>query len=90
MAVKITWLGHASIKIEHGQKIIYIDPWKVKGPKADIILITHSHFDHYSARRFVGNRNGGIEKGKGQKQRKTCEWSVQNTCDYFNVPLQEC
>jgi len=49
MAVKITWLGHASIKIEHGQKIIYIDPWKVKGPKADIILITHSHFDHYSA-----------------------------------------
>ena len=49
MSVKITWLGHASVKVEHGSKIIYIDPWKVTGPKADIILVTHSHFDHYSA-----------------------------------------
>jgi L-ascorbate metabolism protein UlaG (beta-lactamase superfamily) len=48
MTVKITWLGHASIKVEDGSKKIYIDPWKVKGPQADIILITHSHFDHYS------------------------------------------
>jgi L-ascorbate metabolism protein UlaG (beta-lactamase superfamily) len=49
MSVKITWLGHASVKVEDGSKLIYIDPWKVSGPKADIILITHSHFDHYSA-----------------------------------------
>lgn len=48
MTIKITWLGHASIKAEDGSKIIYIDPWKVKGPQADIILITHSHFDHFS------------------------------------------
>jgi L-ascorbate metabolism protein UlaG (beta-lactamase superfamily) len=48
MMVKVTWLGHASIKAEHGSKIVYVDPWKVKGPQADIILITHSHFDHYS------------------------------------------
>jgi L-ascorbate metabolism protein UlaG (beta-lactamase superfamily) len=48
MIIKITWLGHASVKVEHGPKIIYIDPWNVQGPKADIILITHSHFDHYS------------------------------------------
>lgn len=48
MTLKITWLGHASIKAEHGSKTVYVDPWKVKGPLADIILITHSHFDHYS------------------------------------------
>lgn len=48
MTIKITWLGHASVKVEGESKIIYIDPWKIKGPKADIILITHSHFDHYS------------------------------------------
>jgi len=48
MVLKLTWLGHASFKIE-GKSTIYIDPWKIseKG-KADIILITHSHYDHLS------------------------------------------
>ncbi|MCD6571458.1 MAG: MBL fold metallo-hydrolase [Deltaproteobacteria bacterium] len=50
MAIKITWLGHASIMVRSGSKTIYVDPWKVKGdqPKADIILLTHDHYDHYS------------------------------------------
>lgn len=50
MSIKITWLGHASVMITHGQFTIYIDPWKLKGPfpKADIVLVTHDHFDHYN------------------------------------------
>jgi L-ascorbate metabolism protein UlaG (beta-lactamase superfamily) len=44
----LTWLGHASFKLEAGDKTIYIDPWKVKKGEADLILITHSHFDHLS------------------------------------------
>ncbi len=45
----ITWFGQSSIRIKRGGKIIYIDPWKVKkGEKADIIFITHEHFDHCS------------------------------------------
>ena len=48
MEDKIFWLGHASIRIE-ADTVIYIDPWKVKGePKADLILISHSHHDHFS------------------------------------------
>jgi len=49
MKNKLTWLGHASFRISNG-KVIYIDPWQLKKsePKADIILITHGHFDHLS------------------------------------------
>ncbi len=46
------WLGHSGFKIKIGEKIIYIDPYKIDNKeiedKADIILITHSHFDHLS------------------------------------------
>lgn len=40
---------HSSIRIE-GEKIIYFDPYKIDTEyhDADIIFITHSHFDHYS------------------------------------------
>jgi len=47
----IHWLGHATFRIEDGRTQIYVDPWKLPAgaPKADAILITHSHFDHFSA-----------------------------------------
>ncbi|MBP5431548.1 MBL fold metallo-hydrolase [Ruminococcus sp.] len=45
----ITINEHSSIRIDEG-KIIYSDPYNISGDPqdADIILITHSHFDHYS------------------------------------------
>ncbi|MCI0706088.1 MAG: MBL fold metallo-hydrolase [Ignavibacteriae bacterium] len=46
----IHWLGHAAFRIEDGAKQIYIDPWKLPegSPKADVVLITHAHYDHFS------------------------------------------
>ncbi len=48
MLENVHWLGHASIKIT-GKKVVYIDPYQIAGgEKADIILITHDHYDHLS------------------------------------------
>ncbi|PMP68690.1 MAG: Zn-dependent hydrolase [Thermodesulfobacterium geofontis] len=45
---KIDWLGHDSFLIK-SNLIIYFDPFQIKGgPKADIIFITHPHYDHCS------------------------------------------
>jgi L-ascorbate metabolism protein UlaG (beta-lactamase superfamily) len=45
----ITWYGQSSISVNTGKIVIYIDPVKVSSDiKADIILITHDHGDHYS------------------------------------------
>jgi len=44
----IHWLGHDTFKIA-GEKTIYTDPFKIKRrDTADVILITHDHFDHCS------------------------------------------
>jgi len=46
--VKISWLGHDCFKIKNG-KTIYIDPFNIKeGEKANIIFVTHEHYDHCS------------------------------------------
>ncbi len=49
--MRLTWLGHASLRIESGAKIVFIDPYAgdeslyVPG---DLILISQWHFDHCS------------------------------------------
>jgi len=59
MDIKV--LCHSSIKIKAEDKVIYIDPFKIKdnANDADIIAITHSHYDHFS--------EGNINKIKNEK-----------------------
>jgi len=46
--LKFLWLGHAGFAIKN-EKTVYIDPFEIRGgEKADIIFITHEHFDHCS------------------------------------------
>jgi len=47
-AKKIHWLGHDGFRID-ASKVIYFDPFQISGgPTADIILVSHEHFDHCS------------------------------------------
>ena len=49
MYEEVQVLTHSSIRIA-GNQIIYFDPFNVEGEPhdADIICVTHDHFDHYS------------------------------------------
>ncbi len=49
--LEITFIGHGTLMLNLGGKIIHIDPWTrladySKVPKADLILLTHEHRDH--------------------------------------------
>ena len=47
----VEWLGHAGFRIRAGRRVVYIDPYRVADPQpADLILITHGHYDHFSPR----------------------------------------
>lgn len=49
VAKHIHWLGHDGFYIDD-DRVIYIDPYQIglTQPKADLILITHEHYDHFS------------------------------------------
>ena len=46
----VTWLGHSGFLVRAGRANVYIDPYRVpeSAPAADVILVTHDHYDHFS------------------------------------------
>jgi L-ascorbate metabolism protein UlaG (beta-lactamase superfamily) len=55
MATRLTWLGHGGWSIETGGRHVLLDPFVTDCPtspmsasdlKADVILVSHGHFDH--------------------------------------------
>lgn len=63
MEPQITWFAQSAFRIEHGGLRIYIDPFKIPdgAPSADVLLLTHDHFDHLSAEDIAKVRSSGTQ-----------------------------
>ena len=80
-SVEINWLGHSGFLIKNS-KVIYIDPYNIKAnsEKADLILITHSHYDHCS----VADMNKVIKEGTKIVIPADCQSKITR----FDMPIR--
>ncbi len=62
----LTFLGHASLVMEIGGRVIHVDPFGEVADygrlaKADLVLVTHDHFDHMDPKALAAIRKAGTE-----------------------------
>jgi L-ascorbate metabolism protein UlaG (beta-lactamase superfamily) len=76
---KVRWLGHAFVEFTTGDgKVILFDPWtKDDGnpscqltvaqiERADLVLVSHDHFDHMASAAAICNKTGALLGGPVQ------------------------
>ena len=78
--LEITFIGHGTLMLEHAGLTVHVDPVSKEAdysslPKADLVLITHSHPDHLDAAairdvrkentRILGNAGSIAKLGEG-------------------------
>lgn len=69
MSTELTWLGQAAVKlVSEGGTCLYVDPWITGNPvcpvklddiqAADVVAVTHGHFDHFGDALEICRRTG--------------------------------
>lgn len=79
--IDLKWLGHSGFLIKNS-KTIYIDPYKIPEglPKADLIFLTHSHYDHCS----VADMQKIVQEGTKIIMTADCQSKITK----FEVPVK--
>ncbi len=77
----ITFIGHASLMFGFAGRIIHVDPYGKQAdysrlPKADVVLITHEHFDHLDGGALAAVRKRGTQVVMSRSCAGKCEGQV--------------
>ncbi|MBR6801261.1 MAG: MBL fold metallo-hydrolase [Eubacteriaceae bacterium] len=73
----VKWFSQGCMRIDINGKVVYTDPFKVDGEynDADLILLTHDHFDHFSPE--------DIKKVMTEKTTFILPFSMEDALDIF-------
>src|SRR3989344_6055030 len=79
--LELKWLGHSAFLIKNS-KTIYIDPYNLpeNSEKADLIFITHDHYDHCS----IGDLTKIVQEGTKIIMPADCQSKITR----FNVAIK--